>query len=119
MPIFHIIAVRAEPPAAEGELPTVRKTGFLVFAPSLPLAFESVTQAPAIKSATEVYGAIPRIPRDGLVIGPESLCHVELLVIHRNWVRTHDHYLLLRQSGPSLDAQFAPGAFLAASGASA
>lgn len=112
MPIFHIRTVTdgddhacREPSghpsvlvSADSDLGRVQYGDYLVFAPSLRAAFESVSDSPMVLGAVEVWGAVKVLQRDGVIVRPDVLLHAHTTWHdHWQWRASQDRYILLAE----------------------
>ena len=113
MPIFHIRTVtnfadepRGErsglpsgPPCAGPNRDPVQYGDYLVFAPSLRAAYESVCDSPMVICAAEVWGAVRVLQRDGVIVRPNVLLHERTTWhAHWQWRASQDRYALLAEA---------------------
>jgi len=119
MPIFHIRTVTdgddhacREPsgpssghPSAGSDCGRVQYGDYLVFAPSLRAAYESICDSPMVLGAVEVWGAVKVLQRDGVIVRPDVLLHEGTTWrAHLRWRATQDRYNLLAEVATGLPA---------------
>lgn len=112
MPIFHIRTVTGvgdKPcgestvlisglPSAGSDLERVQYGDYLVFAPSLRAAYESVCDSPMVLGAAEVWGSVRVLQRDGVIVRPDVMLN-ECTTWHAHWQwrASQDRYTLLAE----------------------
>lgn len=116
MPIFHIRTVTgvddepgseptglasglaSGPPSGGSDRERVQYGDYLVFAPSLRAAYESVCDSPMVLGAAEVWGLVKVLQRDGVIVRPDVLLN-ECTTWHAHWQwrASQDRYTLLAE----------------------
>ncbi len=113
MPIFHIRTatgfdgapgseptdLASGPPSGVADRAQVQYGDYLVFAPSLRAAYESVCDSPMVLGAAEVWGSVKVLQRDGVIVRPDVLLNERTTWhAHWQWRASQDRYALLAEA---------------------